>query len=342
MDLCGFLAKSGRDVSVLTLSGDDPDAYNLPAVVQRRRIEIRREATSGFQSIKFTGDHLLEMRRNILSLKPDVVLSFINQANIRTIGCLVGTGIPVVISERVHPAYEPVPRSWKLLRRLVYRRASAVVVQTDEIAEWFRKFIPTRRLVTIPNAVRDWTFLGHHHPRHEPIILGIGRLARQKGFDLLLCAFAKAKLADDGWRVVILGEGDDRRALSQLSGDLGVSESVWMPGHVTNVSDWISRSSIFALPSRFEGFPNALLEAMQLGTACVSFDCPSGPSDLILDGSNGLLVAPNDVGALSQALRKLALDGPLRERLAREATKVSSTFSMDRVYGLWTETLDSI
>jgi glycosyltransferase involved in cell wall biosynthesis len=81
---------------------------------------------------------------------------------------------------------------------------------------------------------------------------------------------------------------------------------------------------------------------MQLGTACVSFDCPSGPGDLIEDCSNGLLVGPNDVDALSQALRKLALNQPLRDRLGREAAKVATTFSMDGVYGLWIETLDSI
>src|SRR5258708_357463 len=87
VDLFGFLAKSGRDVSVLTLSGDDPDAYELPASVQRRRIEIRQEARSRFQSIKFTLNHLMEMRRNILALRPDAVLSFIEQTNVRTIGC---------------------------------------------------------------------------------------------------------------------------------------------------------------------------------------------------------------------------------------------------------------
>jgi GalNAc-alpha-(1->4)-GalNAc-alpha-(1->3)-diNAcBac-PP-undecaprenol alpha-1,4-N-acetyl-D-galactosaminyltransferase len=343
VDLCSFLAESGRDVSVLTLSGDDPDAYDLPASIHRRRIEIRREARSRFQSIKFTLNHLMEMRRSILALEPDIVLSFIEQTNIRIIGCLAGTGIPVLVSERIHPGHHPVPRSWAFLRRVVYRFASAVIVQNDNIADWFRKFVPTRRLLTIPNAVRGSTFLGDHRGRlNEPIILGIGRLAQQKGFDLLLRAFSNSGLADDGWRLVVLGEGDERKALSKLSDDLGVSESIEMPGHVTNVSDWISRSSIFALPSRYEGFPNALLEAMQLGTACVSFDCPSGPGDLIEDGSNGLLVAPNDVDALSQALRKLALDEPLRERLAREAAKVSATFSMDRVYGLWMETLDSI
>jgi glycosyltransferase involved in cell wall biosynthesis len=197
--------------------------------------------------------------------------------------------------------------------------------------------------VTIPNAVRGSTFLGDHRGRvNEPIILGIGRLAQQKGFDLLLSAFSNSGLADDGWRLVVLGEGDERKALSKLSEDLGVSESVEIPGHARNVSNWIFRSSIFALPSHYEGFPNALLEAMQLGTACVSFDCPSGPGDLIEDGSNGLLVVPDDVAALSEALRKLALNEPVRERLAREAAKVSATFSMDRVYGLWMEPLDSV
>jgi len=283
------------------------------------------------------------MRRNILALKPDVVLSFIDQTNIRTIACLIGSGIPVVVSERIHPGHHPIPRSWAVLRRIVYRFASALIVQNGDIADWFRKSVPTRCLVIIPNAVRDSTFLGDHHSRvDESIILGMGRLVRQKGFDLLLRAFAKAKLADDGWRIVILGEGEDRQALTRLSDNLGVLKSVETPGYVTNVSDWILRSSIFALPSRYEGFPNALLEAMQLGTACVGFDCPSGPGDLIVDGNNGLLVSPGDVDAFSEALRRLALNRPLRERLAREATKVAGTFSINRVYGLWVETLDSV
>ena len=173
-----------------------------------------------------------------------------------------------------------------------------------------------------------------------PVFGMVTRVVGEKGFDILVPVLDR--LLTDDVRLVILGEGDERKALSKLSEDLGVSESVEMPGHVSDVSNWIFRSSIFALPSRYEGFPNALLEAMQLGTACVSFDCPSGPGDLIEDGSNGLLVAPDDVAALWEALRKLALNQPLRERLAREAAKVSATFSMDRVYGLWMETLDSV
>ena len=342
VDLCGFLVEAGREVSLLTLSGDDPDAYRLPASVHRRRIEIRRESGSRLQSIIFTLNQLVKMRRNILSLKPDVVVSFIDQANIRTIGCLFGTGIPVVVSERTHPGHHHVPQSWSFLRRIVYRFATAVVVQNEDIADWFRKSVSTRRLLIIPNAVRGREFLAGHCARSisESVILSIGRLGREKGFDLLLRAFAKSKLMDEGWRVVILGEGKERKSLAQLSDVLGVSKSVEMPGHVTNVSDWISRSGVFVLPSRYEGFPNALLEAMQLGTACASFDCPSGPRELIEDGVNGLLVPAEDVDALADALRQLALDEPLREGLAREATKVSETFAEDRVYRLWIEALD--
>lgn len=342
VDLCGFLAESGRDVSVLTLSGDDPDAYDLPASVRRSRMEIRRAARSAFQSIKFTLDHLRQMRRAILALKPDVVLSFIEQTNIRTIACLAGSGIPVVVSERIHPGHHPLPGSWSLLRRMLYRFASAVIVQNEDIAGWFRNSVATRRLLIIPNAVRGREFPGDRRLQaSEPVILGIGRLARQKGFDLLLPAFARTGLADQGWRLVILGEGEDRKALAQLSDDLGISRSVEMPGHVTDVAGWIARSRIFALPSRYEGFPNALLEAMQLATACVSFDCPSGPRDLIEHGVNGMLVPAEDVDALAGALGQLALDPLLRERLAREAARVSETFAADRVYRLWTETLDS-
>jgi glycosyltransferase involved in cell wall biosynthesis len=225
----------------------------------------------------------------------------------------------------------------------VYRFADAVVVQADDIADWFRKNVPTRKLVTIPNAVRSSAFVGCASPdlAREKIILGIGRLVRQKGFDLLLRAFAMSGLANEGWRVVILGEGAERQALTALSDELEISGSIEMRGHVTNVSEWMSKSSLFALSSRYEGFPNALLEAMQLGMACISFDCPSGPRILINDGSNGILVPAEDISGLCEGLRKLAQDKALRELLAKAAMKVSERFSANRVYGLWMKVADS-
>jgi glycosyltransferase involved in cell wall biosynthesis len=344
VDLCEALADAGRDVTVLTLSGQDADAYDLSSTVHRRRIEIRRNAKSTFDSVRFTTAHLMKMRRSILALKPDVVVSFIDQTNVRTIGCLTGTGIPVLVSEHSHPGHQPLPRSWVLLRRLLYRFASTVVVLTDEIADWFRSNVATRHLVKIPNSIRGRAFAACLAPdrAREKIILGIGRLGREKGFDLLLRAFATSGLAHDGWRVVILGEGVERQALLALAGELEIFGAVEMCGHVTDVPEWISRSGIFALSSRHEGFPNALVEAMQLGSACISFDCPGGPGVLIDDGCNGVLVPAEDVGALSEGLKRLAHDKALRERLSRHALKVSERFSPNRVYKLWMQAIDSV
>jgi GalNAc-alpha-(1->4)-GalNAc-alpha-(1->3)-diNAcBac-PP-undecaprenol alpha-1,4-N-acetyl-D-galactosaminyltransferase len=168
-----------------------------------------------------------------------------------------------------------------------------VIVQTETIAEWFKTSVPTQHLVVIPNAVRAPEFMeGMRGTVREPIILCVGRLARQKGFDLLLRAIVESGLVKKGWRVVILGEGEERVALRQLASDCGIADFVEMPGYVSNVSDWMTRSGIFCLPSRYEGFPNALLEAMQTGLPCVSFDCPSGPRDLIDNVTMAFLCRP--------------------------------------------------
>ncbi|MBN9146851.1 glycosyltransferase family 4 protein [Nitrobacter sp.] len=339
-DLCQYLADDNRSVTLLTLSGKDPDAYKLHPGVVRERMEIRRDAYSSFQSIKFTCHQIISIRRKILSLNPDVVLSFIDQANIRTIMSMIGSGIPVVISERIHPGLHRIPKGWDVLRKCFYRFASATVVQTEEIAEWFRHSIRTRKLVVIPNAVRcdDFPVVAQSSGR---TILSVGRLTHQKGFDILLRAFAKSGARESGWRVVLLGEGPDRQALTQLAADLDISSSVEMPGYVSDVPRWMAEAGIFAFPSRFEGFPNALLEAMQSGLACVSADCPSGPRVLIDDGCNGLLVPVNDVDALARSIQSLSKNELMRIRLGREAAKVRDRFSPAHIYKLWAATLDS-
>jgi glycosyltransferase involved in cell wall biosynthesis len=114
-----------------------------------------------------------------------------------------------------------------------------------------------------------------------------------------------------------------------------------MCGHVTNVSEWILKSSIFAMSSRYEGFPNALIEAMQLGLPCISFDCPGGPRALIDDGCNGVLVPAEDVAGLSEGLKKLSQNKAFRERLSQQAREVCDRFSTNRIFGLWIQAVDS-
>jgi glycosyltransferase involved in cell wall biosynthesis len=345
VDLSRHLRDSGRQVTLLTLNGDDPDAYLVPDGVRRERMEIRRDAGSLLESVRFSLQHLGAMRRKIVATAPDAVVSFIDQTNVRTLACLLGTKIPVIVSERIHPAHHALPRAWRTARQLVYPLADAVLVQTGDIANWFSSHTRTTRLVVIPNAARDEQDIcpGANHPAApRPLVLAIGRLARQKGFDLLLEAFARSRLKDEGWHLAILGEGGERQALLAQGDALGLSGALTLPGHVAEIGAWLAQADIFALPSRYEGFPNALLEALQTGRACVSFDCPSGPRDLIGNERNGLLIAAEDVDGLGAALRRLADDSELRRRLGAQATLVAAEFSPARIYGKWLALIDAV
>jgi len=346
VDLCRYLHDSGRKVTLVTLSGRDPDVYTFPTGIQRECIEIRRVNRSLLYTIRYFSGCILATRRKLRDLEPDVVVSFIDLINVWTLLCLFGTRIPVIVSERIHPAYNVISRAWRLARRLAYPLASAVTVQTADGAEWFRRHTRVKRLVVIPNAVRHSQDFGSRtveaaESPARPLVLAIGRLAEQKGFDLLLDAFYRAGLARTGWQLAILGEGPERSALEQQATRLGIAGALTLPGFV-DVGQWLERADLFVLSSRFEGFPNALMEAMQTGLACVSFDCPSGPRDLIENNRNGLLVPAEDVGGLTEALQRLAADPDLRSRLGAEASKVSEQFSPALVYGKWLRVIDAV
>jgi GalNAc-alpha-(1->4)-GalNAc-alpha-(1->3)-diNAcBac-PP-undecaprenol alpha-1,4-N-acetyl-D-galactosaminyltransferase len=346
VDLCRYLRDSGREVTLLTLSGDDPDAYAVPDGIRRERMEIRRVAYSPLQTIWYFLSRIAAMRRRIRALEPDIVISFMDLVNVWTLLCLLGTGIPVIVSERVHPAYNSISRAWKVARRLIYPIADAVIVQTKEGAEWFRRWTRVKRLVVVPNAVRYSQEPAVEvdvaaAPVSRPYILAIGRFEKQKGFDLLLDAFHRSGLMQMGWSLTILGKGPERSALEQKAVELGIVPALTMPGFV-DVVPWLKQADLFVLSSRFEGFPNVLVEAMQMRRACISFACPSGPSDLIENNRNGLLVPVEDVDGLSEALRRLAVDPGLRQQYGTEASKVVEQLSTAKVYGRWLRLIDAV
>jgi glycosyltransferase involved in cell wall biosynthesis len=343
-DFSGYLVEKGREVTVLTTNGDDRDAYTLPREVCRKRIDIRRPAQWWLDSLRFALNSLWNIRRQIKAINPDVIVSFIDQTNIRVLTAAAGTGVPVIVSERTHPGHHSLQAHWEWARRLTYRMAAAVVVQTDAAASWFRANVETRKLCIIPNAVRREA--GGRMRREEVAlnevnsITAVGRLVPEKGFDLLISAFAGSGLADMGWNLIFLGEGPERAKLKVQAQELGIADSLILPGRVGDVANWLCRTSIFALSSRYEGFPNALLEAMQLGVPSISFDCPSGPADIISNGRNGLLVPGEDTVSLAAALHRLGTDADLRKTFSTEAVRVNDRFSPDRVYNQWTDAID--
>jgi len=238
-----------------------------------------------------------------------------------------------------------------VLYRLLYRRAAAVVAQTRRAARDIER--RTGRAVSvIPNPVSQVStpanrgVSGDEPPMRSGTdrrnLLAVGRLSPQKGFDLLLEAFACVAGHHANWDLTILGEGRSRAGLTATIVARGLASRVSMPGFDSHVREAMRQADLFVLSSRFEGFPNVLLEAMSEGRACASFDCNTGPRELICHGENGWLVPAEDVPALAAALDVLMGDDGLRARLGAHAREVLTLYSLPAVLGQWNALLASV
>jgi GalNAc-alpha-(1->4)-GalNAc-alpha-(1->3)-diNAcBac-PP-undecaprenol alpha-1,4-N-acetyl-D-galactosaminyltransferase len=242
--------------------------------------------------------------------------------------------IPCIISERIHPEYYDIGRFWNFVRKKTYPLATKLVVQTPSIKAYFETFMKSAQLVIIKNplapelaAKRDLKIT------KDSIILNVGRLDYQKNQDLLIKAFANVK--NEGWMLNIIGEGVNRSTYEDLIKSLKIENKAKLLGNKTDVDTYYNKSSIFVFSSRFEGFPNALTEAMYFGLPSISTDCPSGPSELISDGYNGFLIPVEDQQALEIQLQKLMNDSNLRAKFSENSIKTTEEFQSNVIAGHW-------
>lgn len=327
-DMANYWAARSMDVTVATWSNArTPDFYELDRRIRRVHLDV-----PGIGRIYGNLQRVGKLRRFLIESQPDAVVSFLTRSNVPTILAGLGLDICIVVSERVQPARETgLSLGWRLLRRIVYGRAIAIVSQTCATAEWIQANWGKRADV-IPNALRA---LPTAAERREALILGIGRLVPQKGFDLLLSAFSAVAREQPDWRVAILGEGPERANLLKQRAALGLDDRVEFPGHVQDVESWMSRAGLVVQPSRFEGFPNAVLESMGMGAAVISANCPAGPAELIEDGVNGRLVPVDDVSTLARVMEELMVDPAMRARFGREAQKVRERYCQESIMARW-------
>lgn len=327
----------GYQVTILTFEQEDAvAAYPLSDLVDVVRLNLNTPVSNKLGALMRSWNSVLRLRATIRRLKPDVVVSFIDQVNILIVLACKGLSLPVIISERVHPAYHDIGRFWSILRRLVYNGATTLVVQTKDIADWFLSWCSMNVLI-IPNPVRQPQKQWVENSQERPIVIAAGRLMHQKGFDLLIKAFARVADEFPEWDLIIHGEGEDRLFLEKLAVNSGVQDRVSFPGWTSDLAGALVKANVFCLSSRFEGFPNALSEAMSLGLPVLSTNCPSGPADMITDDKDGVLVQPDSIHALAQGLRRLMADAPLRSRLGASARSVSKRYRLERIVDMWDE-----
>jgi glycosyltransferase involved in cell wall biosynthesis len=255
--------------------------------------------------------------------------------------------VPVVVSERIHPPAMPIGPLWPRLRRWTYPWAASVVMQTRRSGDWLATECPTARVAVIPNPCvyplplsEPWLDPADWVPQARRVLLAVGRLDEQKGFAELIDAFGRPAARFPDWDLVILGEGGERAALEARVEQWGLTERVALPGRVGNLADWYQRAELYVMSSLFEGFPNTLLEAMAHGLPAVSFDCETGPADIIREGIDGILVSPADGEAgLAGAMSAMMQDDDRRQRMGRAAVTVRDRFSPERVMAEWDDVL---
>ncbi|WP_094571054.1 glycosyltransferase [Mucilaginibacter xinganensis] len=274
----------------------------------------------------------------ILRQKPVCVLSFITSANLWAgITCTI-TNTPFIVSERTTPDRTINQFSYllKLITALLYKKAKAVVVSAKGVEDCLRKnelFKDITNVYRIPNAVPEFDNPSTRLVHSRPFILGVGRLSYVKGFDQLITAFSNAQL--DGVDLLIVGDGEEKSNLICQIYNLGLRDRVKLLGAKTNLQDYYSQAEIFVLPSRNEGYPNALVEAMSFGCPCIAMNCEFGPSEIIKNKKNGILLPNGSIDALSNTLKQLIADPLLKDNLSREAIKINKTNNADQLLGKW-------
>ncbi|MGK5532367.1 glycosyltransferase family 4 protein [Streptomyces sp. URMC 129] len=216
-----------------------------------------------------------------------------------------------------------------------YPRLDAIAVLTSRDREEYVRRMSGIRVVRIPNAV--------HSLDQKPstcasrIAIAAGRLRWQKGFDLLIPAFARTVEEFPDWQLRIFGAGDKHRQLRRLIDKHHLYNHVLLMGSTDRLDDEMAKASMFVLSSRHEGLPMVLLEAMSHGLPVVSFDCPTGPADVLTHGKEGLLVPPEDVDGLAAAMRRLMADEALRAEMGDAALATVQAYAPEAIRERWTE-----
>lgn len=356
--LANLLSEAGHRVTVVTLAGIDEDVFPLDSDITRVGLDVMHDSTGAFDAVRWNVQRLRALRRAIRAAEPDCVISFTEKMNVLVLLATPRLQIPVVISERVDLRRHRIGRAWSLLRRFAYPRADGLVVLTHSVRRYCQKLVGERPVRVIPNAARipepqlarrtdgprsSRSDAGRerHGPELAPgrdaatRIVAMGRLHPQKGFDLLIEAFARLAPRHSRARLDIYGEGGERTSLQRRIDALDLGGRVRLAGWTSDPAAAFRGADLFVMSSRYEGFGNVLTEAMACGLPAVSFNCDSGPRDIIRHGVDGLLVPAEDAPALAAQMDRVLSDEPLRRRLAERAPEVLERFHVERFLRQW-------
>jgi GalNAc-alpha-(1->4)-GalNAc-alpha-(1->3)-diNAcBac-PP-undecaprenol alpha-1,4-N-acetyl-D-galactosaminyltransferase len=339
----------GREVTIVTLDfeGERPRfALNARVTVieaprhwwQPNRVPELFEdlmaccTPAGAEDIRNELPLLMRIREAVLSTRPDAVIAFSHLTSTRTAAALWNSGVTMLATEHADPR-SVIPRDFIAASLDVYRLGAATVVALTHADLEFLIEQGAAQGEVIFNPAMPAPRLAN--PRTSRTILGLGRLEPVKGFDILIDAFSR--LALSGWRLRICGDGREHATLRGLASR---NPAIELAGATSDPFGELANGAIFALPSRHESFPVALLEALACGLPVVASSCSAGVREIVRPGIDGLLVEPSDAAALAESLDLLMRNDDERVRLGARGPEVTSRFSLAEASARWDALLE--
>lgn len=337
--LANELSKSNQ-IYIITFSGKEP-FYHLNQEIEIVSCFGQIEASKNFREALKSNYLLLKaINKFVKAFDIDLLIGFMTSANVLATLVAKLNGKPVIISERNNPGRQQITGFWKVLRGLTYPFANHLVVQTPQIQDYFKTRVRKERLHILPNPISpELTQNRDNTIEKENIVLNVGSLTDQKAQDVLIKAFALTQASN--WKLIIVGEGPQRENLQILVKELELEQQVELPGRIKDVHRMYNLSKIFAFSSLYEGFPNALIEAMHFGLACISTDCPTGPSELIEHGMNGYLIPLNGEKAMAEKIHYLMENEEQGKIMGEKAIQSVNKYTLPNVITRWIDLIGS-
>lgn len=324
--LSSYLAEYETDVMILSLT--DNIFYEINPRVKVEKLHINRESNNLFGRFFAAIERMIKVNISLLKYKPDVVFCMLPDTAKYLLGLHRRRKFKLITSERINPEIYKGSSALKLKEK-IYSESDGIVFQTQRAMDFYPKEIQKKSIV-IHNAIgNEYVYQVPEINERKKKVTAIGRLSDQKDYPTLLEAFREVLKQHPEYTLEIFGNGPDKDKLKQLSEELGIGSSVYFMGAHKDAIVQAADSACYVMSSKYEGMPNALMEAMAVGLPCVSTDCPNGPAELITSGVNGVLVPVGDAQALSEAILRMIEDRDFAEKCGANARKILETHNIN-------------
>lgn len=325
--LSKYFAEHGHCTSIVCIS--DEQFYDIDEKVNLIKLNVSSECKGTFDRGKKIISRFLKIHKAFKQTKPDCVVC-LDAEMLRFIRIQYKLGkFKLITSERTNPLMNT--EKQRKAKFDAYRHSDGIVFQTERAKQCFPNDISSKGIV-IPNAVGNELVARASTPeKRRKAITAMGRLTTQKDYPTLIKAFGHFYKHHPDFKLEIYGSGNDKDSLCRLTHDMGLDNCIIFEGAVKDAILKVASSSCYVMSSTYEGMPNALMEALAVGTPCVSTDCPFGPAELICNGKNGILIPVGDDKALSDAMCKMIEDTEFAENCAKCAKDILAKQNIENI-----------